>query len=343
MIRLKIFIKKCICQVLFYTGLVHLYLWLYKARHKSFPAVIVNYHSFVHDFDNVMDAHPTVTHKIHEFEKEVRFLKKHFHLTSLDEITAKLKAGEGFSRPTVAITVDDGFQDNYSLLFPVLKNHDATATIFLTTGVIGRKGQLWVNYIESMFLQTERTSIRLNGIFKGIPFDIKTKTQKRNVYREYVSRLKNIDTAERDEYIDIIEKRLGKPKFEKPLMLNWDEVREMHAAGIHFGAHTVNHPILTNVSLDEAKQEIAESKQVIEKELNAGIKHFAFPNGRPQDFNEDLRVHCKSLGFSSVSSCDYGANTQGKDIWNLRRIGSEVPLSLFAVNLLRAFKFKVKE
>ena len=106
---------------------------------------------------------------------------------------------------------------------------------------------------------------------------------------------------------------------------------------MRFGAHTVTHPILTNMPLADAKKEIADSKKKIEQELGISVRHFAYTNGRPEDFNENLRLYCKEIGFDSVCTCDYGNNKDADERWTLKRIGSEIPISLYAVNVLRAF------
>ncbi len=337
---IKKLMQLMVCRILFYSGILKLIIVMMKRRRKEFPAVIINYHSFVIDYDHTIEVHPTVTHKIDDFEKEIKFLKNNFDVLPLEEVVNHLKSGKKFSRPTVAITVDDGFKDNYELLLPVLQKYNATATIFLTTGVIGTEQRLWVNRLETMFLNTVRNEIRLNGIFRGIKFDISSIEKRREVYLTVVGRLKNIPTAERDEYLKIIESRLGVPVYDSPNMLNWDQVREMRKAGIYFGAHTVNHPILTNVSLEEGKKEILDSKLKIEQELGQPVRHFAFPNGRERDFNEDLRKYCKEIGFESVSSCTYGYNDSKDDVYSLKRIGSEVPISVYAMNVFRAFHVK---
>jgi peptidoglycan/xylan/chitin deacetylase (PgdA/CDA1 family) len=61
-------------------------------------------------------------------------------------------------------------------------------------------------------------------------------------------------------------------------MLTWKEVREMYREGMEFGAHTVTHPLLPSIPLDEAREEIAGSKAELEARLHAPIRHFAYPN-----------------------------------------------------------------
>ena len=47
-----------------------------------------------------------------------------------------------FRPNTVALTFDDGYEDNYTTMFPLLEKYDACATIFLITEFIGREGYL---------------------------------------------------------------------------------------------------------------------------------------------------------------------------------------------------------
>jgi peptidoglycan/xylan/chitin deacetylase (PgdA/CDA1 family) len=307
-------------------------------KRKAYPAVIINYHRFTHSLDNFIETHPTVTHLIHDFEQELVFLKKFFDVISLDTLVQTLKEGKTFPRPTIAITIDDGYQDNYDLMYPALREHNIPVTIFINTGVIGTNARLWPNYLEDMFIHTPKNSLTLNGVFQGKTFSLESLTHRREAYVQVLRILKNTNIKERDQYLKSIESKLGKVEYTSRVMLNWEEIREMKQHRVSFGAHTAHHPILTSLPLADAKKEILESKNELEKQLGEPIKHFAYPNGRPQDFNEALRAYCRDVGFESVATCDYGYNHKANDVWALKRIGSEVPISLFAFNVLRAFK-----
>jgi len=69
----------------------------------------------------------------------------------------------------------------------------------------------------------------------------------------------------------------------------------MNNDGITFGAHTVNHTILTNIPLEQAKQEIAQSKMDIENILGKEVNTFSYPNG---DSNPELIKLVEEIGFS---------------------------------------------
>jgi peptidoglycan/xylan/chitin deacetylase (PgdA/CDA1 family) len=77
------------------------------------------------------------------FERQMEFLKVHrYNVMELSEVVRRARSGEGFPRKTVAITFDDGYLDNLTNAFPVLKKMDFPATIFMITSNVGREGWL---------------------------------------------------------------------------------------------------------------------------------------------------------------------------------------------------------
>jgi len=338
--RVKTAIKLILCYVIYHTGLLHLYLKWFFLRKKSFPVVIINYHSFVRDLDRVIETHPSVTHLIDDFKREVQFLKSYFNVVSLDEVVTTLQSGKSFTKPTVVITIDDGYRDNYELLFPVLREHQIPGIIFLSTGIIGTNAKNWYDRLAHAILNTSNLSVSIKEIFDNERFALGSIEEKRRAYERIVEQLKDVTIDKRDQCLKYIAEDLGEINDNKTLMLNWDEVRMMRDVNISFGAHTHTHPILTQMPLEAAKRDILDSKKKIESELGMKVKHFAYPNGRRCDFNKELEQYCRQIGFSSISTFLYGHNNTASDVLALKRIGPESPVSLFAVNVVRAFLTK---
>ena len=67
-----------------------------------------------------------------------------------------------------------------------------------------------------------------------------------------------------------------------------DQLNELAKSRIiKIGAHTMNHPILSNESYNDAKKEIGESVQKLSKMINEDVTYFAYPNGiAGLDFNK---------------------------------------------------------
>ncbi len=88
--------------------------------------------------------------------------------------------------------------------------------------------------------------------------------------------------------------------------LSWDDVREMSALGHEIGSHTVTHPNMAEIALDEARFELAASKQVLEEQLGQSVRWFAYPFGGREHFRCDLLPLVTEAGYEGCVSCHGG-------------------------------------
>jgi peptidoglycan/xylan/chitin deacetylase (PgdA/CDA1 family) len=84
-----------------------------------------------------------------------------------------------------------------------------------------------------------------------------------------------------------------------PMYMNWDQIRVMRAAGMEIGAHTKGHPDLTTLGIDQARDEIAGSKAIIEAELGEQIRSFCYPAGR---FSGNVVNLVREAGFTNATT-----------------------------------------
>lgn len=63
-------------------------------------------------------------------------------------------------------------------------------------------------------------------------------------------------------------------------LLDWGQVTELSREGFSFGGHSVNHPVLTLLSVEKAEQEIVGSKAQIQERTRQSVEFFAYPYGR---------------------------------------------------------------
>jgi len=78
-----------------------------------------------------------------DFEAQVKFLKEEgFTFLHVSEIEAALKRGNELPEKAVAITLDDGYRDNFTEAFPILQKYGAKATVFMVTNNFGRPERL---------------------------------------------------------------------------------------------------------------------------------------------------------------------------------------------------------
>jgi len=341
--RMKYFVKEILFVSLFYLGLFDLFLKLLARACREHPCIILLYHRIVDDNSKYLNKGAAVHHHIKDFKREITYFKKHFQILSMDQVVNHIKVGKGFKRPSIAITFDDGYLDNYTLAYPVLKKHGVPATIYLTTGLVGTPDGIWTEQIGVAFLETKKACFNFSVLLGDETIPIETKEEKERANSEVSEALKLRPDDERRELMQKLFEELevseksGK-HFGERMMLNWEEVQEMRKDGMTIGSHSHTHPILSQMPSEKAKDEILNSKKVVEKNVDIEVKHFSFPNGREEDFSDELRDYCREIGFESICSVVYGPyDASKKDPFALKRVGAIHPVSMMVGEIVRLF------
>ena len=123
---------------------------------------------------------------------------------------------------------------------------------------------------------------------------------------------------------------------EMPPVAAWDELRAEERTGlVRFEPHTVSHPVLTTLSREDARREIAESKGIVELELGRPARIFCYPGGYYSPREVDL---VRESGYRAAVTCEFGANTAPFEHGELRRtiVERSDPLWLFRARLAGA-------
>lgn len=85
------------------------------------------------------------------FKKQMEYLKSHgYNVISLDRLVTSLRQKTPLPSKSVVITFDDGFEDNYTQAFTILKEYGFPATIFLIVSMIDQKDFLTTQQIREM-------------------------------------------------------------------------------------------------------------------------------------------------------------------------------------------------
>lgn len=103
-------------------------------------------------------------------------------------------------------------------------------------------------------------------------------------------------------------------------MMTEDELRELHAAGIEIGAHTVSHPDLTELDYDACLAEMRESKEALERITGAPVETFAYPFCL---WNETAREAAHDAGFLAAVSCGAKSAYHPYSMWRAMITGRD--------------------
>jgi peptidoglycan/xylan/chitin deacetylase (PgdA/CDA1 family) len=120
--------------------------------------------------------------------------------------------------------------------------------------------------------------------------------------------------------------------------MTWAEVRECRKAGIEFGSHTVTHPKLYELSEENIRRELEESKSELEIKLGEPVNSFAYPFAFPggdAGFVTRFKSLLRAAGYHSNVTTRLGRVRPGDCPFTLRRlpVNSEDDAALFMAKI----------
>ena len=249
------------------------------------------------------------------FAEQLRFLQRHRRIVPLDELVDGVVAGRDM-RQTVAITFDDGYENNVTEAAPVLADLKLPATFFLATGYVDAGRWMWVDRLESALDRTDQKTLALEGL-GTVSLDDKRAALgaiKRFAKQQPESAVPRLVTEVDAQCGGGAEAPDGDYRF-----MTWAQARALKQSGFPIGAHTVNHPILSRVDLPQGEREMLESRDTIRREVGACSEVFCYPNGKASDYTPEVMA-CAARHFSAALATNRGP-ARADERYQLRRIG----------------------
>jgi peptidoglycan/xylan/chitin deacetylase (PgdA/CDA1 family) len=98
-------------------------------------------------------------------------------------------------------------------------------------------------------------------------------------------------------------------------LLTWSQIEELAQAGIEFGSHSHSHRQLDTLAADEARSELARSRDALAAHIGR-VDSFAYPHGY---YTRELRRQVARAGFSSACAVKDALSSTGDDRFALAR------------------------
>jgi peptidoglycan/xylan/chitin deacetylase (PgdA/CDA1 family) len=256
------------------------------------------------------------------FEKQLAYLKKHFRVMRLDQVLDVMSEPEGGMDNTVVITIDDGYRDFYEIAYPVLRQYQMPATLFLTTHFVDGNLWLWPDRIRYILQQSARLSaLEVPGLAGGFKQELNDRMRD-ILWQRITSYLLSISEREKLAWMDNFAIQQGVSIPEIPVdefsAVDWTQVSEMMEGNIEMGAHSRTHPSLGRVDGERLAYEILGSVEDIEQHGGRRPVSFCYPNGQPGDFTDEIKTQVRQAGCKGAVTAFYDSNVMG-DLYELRR------------------------
>ena len=234
----------------------------------------------------------------------------------LDVAVKHLQRGD-LPANTVCVTFDDGYLNNLEIAQPILQEFHIPATVYIATA-FSNCNNMWNDRIIDLIGDRTRTSLSLNAIGMSC-VEVSDWESRRSLASRLLATLKYQDFRARSQLVDALYRENGSAESPKKMM-TCDEIVELAHRGVDIGAHTVDHPILKSLEIEEQRQQIFDSKLGLEQLINKPVTGFAYPNGLPgTDYDSSAVELVKAAGFEYAVSTTWGISTKSTSTYELNR------------------------
>jgi peptidoglycan/xylan/chitin deacetylase (PgdA/CDA1 family) len=222
---------------------------------------------------------------------------------------------------TVVVTFDDGYVDNYQHALPLLEAAEVPATLFVTTGNIDSDREFWWDIFERVLLQPIQLPERLHIEIRGrcLEWQVESPAQRQQAHQDIHRLLRTLKQTEREQILLNLLQWANVETDARPgyRSVQGKELAQLAASKmIDIGAHTVSHPALPSLSVEEQYEEIVLSRQTLEELIGQPVVTFSYPFGKYSDDTVEL---LKSAGFQAACTTHPERVTPGDDLYRLGR------------------------
>lgn len=227
-----------------------------------------------------------------------------YELVELGELFRRLAESDRPGELGVAFTLDDGYAEQVRVAGPAFAEFDCPATVFVTTGFLDQQLWFWWDRIEYVFDHAVREEATATIGGERVAYKWERSTGPGPAARDFTARCKRVPDEEKHAAIADLAEHTGvalpvraPPRYAP---MTWSELRSWEERGMTFGPHTVTHPILSQVSDAQSREELAGSWQRLSAEARTPAPIFCYPNGQAGDFGPREISHLNELGLQGA-------------------------------------------
>jgi len=316
--------KLAVKSVMLRSGVLRLYSFF---RPQS--AVILCYHSVSPDRKGQGDYIPSgITVEAGLFDEQMRMLRQNYNPVTLDDIADWMNGSKPLPPRSVAVTFDDGFEDNYTIAAPLMEKYGILGAVYLTVNAVIKDELPWFSRTIYLFEEARRRNMVLTDEELGRTWNLGNSEENREAFQRYSHPCATMTGEVMENYVATLEHwfalKLGITKLDLtqgPRMMSFVQARELRRRGHIIGNHTFSHGNMGHIPPEALEQEIVKANEILEQELGGKPEHFSYPHPclNPQWSEQSLAL-TKRIGFKTAVLTDAGVVTKKSNPLLLPRV-----------------------
>ncbi len=300
--------KALLADILFNSNLVN----LFKRLPIQNKLLILNYHRLRPDAPQFATAFDDGVYSVvaDEFARQIKWLKHNTLILGEKDLLDQYQNGRftppKTNLPCVMVTFDDGYSDNYTLAYPILKYYEVPAILFVATQMVHDRQIPWWDVIAYLVKRCTKPSISLNDRQFSM-------SKQRKEAIAFFQLLMKQEKYEHTKYLlselsEACEVALPAPELQDKELLTWNEIREMAQNDIVIGSHTHTHRVLSTLTPAAQKEEMILSKLIIEENIGQPVLSISYPVGEPHYITAETSVIASISGYLLGFTTNTGVN-----------------------------------
>lgn len=292
----------------------------WAARLRPQGAAVLMYHSVVENEQEQRLVLGGIGHSPAVFRQQIEAVARRYDPISLDDLLAFVRDGKCLPRRAVVVTFDDGYADNLEAAVPILNDVGVPATFYITVDCVEKARLPWPSRLRYPFFTTSEKSWRSQD---GEVFSLEEQASRNQAYLQSCDECAKLTGVAQHEFVGRVERELHAaiPSSTETKMMTWDQVRALRNKGHIVGSHTMTHPNMAYVAPEDARQELAQSKQTLDAEMREPVVHFSYPCPAlwPHWSSHTLAMS-KEIGYETAVTTEGGLVRKQDDPLCLRRM-----------------------
>lgn len=237
---------------------------------------VLTYHRVA---DPALSPHyyPRVTVLPQDFARQMAHVCARYSVVSMQQV---LEAAQGKALPPrpLLITFDDATRDFAENALPVLRRYNLPAAVFVATAYPDQPERVF--WWDALYAATEHAAqngqAQVETSLGRLP--MQPASARKASFTTLREHIKALPHAQAMQFVGDLCEKLGAPKLQNDV-LSWQELRQLAKQGVMLGAHTQTHPMMSQISAQEIRQETAGSLHDLRREIGDVLPIFAYPSG----------------------------------------------------------------
>lgn len=252
--------------------------------------IIVNYHS-LQGWDNDPFIRQKKYRTEERFADDLQFFNTKYNVIKPVDFFEHRLNGKELPSNALLVTIDDGLKVVYDRMYPVLLDHGIQAAVFINPLFIDNNDMHYLRK-RNLLLQLVNTNGLVDGqVVEGL---LRAHGQGGKKPGQVLYSVTYGQKQLLDELAKVMNVDFKQYMAEYPVYLSFDEIKQMQTDGFAFGAHSMDHPPYTELSMKEQVDQTLESVDWLAKHLNTKYRIFAFPSndaGISMALFQDIEKH----------------------------------------------------